>query len=682
MDKQEHAQFHKRQKRTSTPIQKEANVAGKRGFQLVIFLMVLMLALPLAFAQSGQENAKRSEAMKIVDFAVRDVQGEEVGDVENIIVTPDGKIYAVLEIGGFLGLGQDKVIVPYDQLQQRGIDYVVFAGTQEELENLPEYEEGESRQYIRRTYRVVSVDEEAQQQQSRQKEEQARKEAQQQRQEKDGTREQQREYREGDRMVSALTFPAPGGDGQIVLEREGLQQVRANESYEYTLRITNETQYPVHEVVIKEYLTDNIEVESVDLIVVDEKKDLKTYGDKSDRKQEEKTYRNEWKLGTLAAGESRTIQVQAVAKDQGEARSCIIVDFEPSLCNTFNIVKPELELTRKIVNTEGETIDIAYVCDDVNMVYTLENTGTGKTGKATIKEELPEGISPQEGKGNVSIPVESLGSGQKVEKQVMIKAGEPTEFSGRASATTGKLTVHSDRSGVRLVKPELALSMDGPMKEYLGRSLTYKIRLENTSDIPAFKTVVKLSLPQPIKNMTTSTQKVEMEGDQFDIGRLDGGESREFSVTYDATDIGKLTIEAAANAYCAMARVAKVTTNVLGIPAILIETIDRVDPVKVGQETVYEIRVKNQGSAEDLNIKLVGKLPPELTFVSGEGDTKVSAKGQNVDFATIKSLPPGEVFSWNVTAKGAKVGKSKFRLELKSDANVEPVIVMEPTTVY
>ncbi len=670
-------------------------MARKRSWRWLMMAVPLLLICSTTFAQ-GQETEKRqgienarSEARRIVGFAIRDSQGEEIGEVDNILVIPDGNIFAVLEIGGFLGIGEDKVIVPLDQLKETGQEYVVFTGTRQELENLPRYEEGSSRRYIRRNYRVVGADEasdDTSKERSGQDKEQSRKKEQQKKAE--GGKRQERYYREGDKMVSTLTFPAPEGRGEIVLEREGMQQVRAGESYAYTLRITNQTEYPVHDVVVKEYLTGNIEVEDTDQKRSDQKEEAsESYFDEPQKSEKDesksgKDRPNKWEIGTLSPGESRTIKVTAIARGQGEAKSCIILDYQPSLCNMFKIVKPELQLTRKIVNADGEPVDIAYVCSDVNIIYTLENTGTGTTREATIKEELPKMISLKQGEGNVSIPVEPLKSGQKVEKQVTISAKEPTEFSGRASATTDQTTVYSDRSGIRLVKPEITLSLDGPKEEYLGRALTYRIRLENTGDITAYRTVVKLNLPRNIKQVTTSSQKTEREGNQFKVGRLDGGQSREFSITFQATETGELTVEAEAEAYCAASGAQTVTTMVKGIPAALIEAVDRVDPVKVGEETVYEIRVENQGSAEDLNVKLSGKLPKELSFVDGQGDTQVSGQGQQVDFGTIKSLPPGEVVSWNVTAKGEQAGKSKFRLELISDANKEPVIEMEPTTVY
>jgi hypothetical protein len=53
----------------------------------------------------------------LVDRAVIVSRGDEVGEVKNILVDDSGKVFAVLEIGGFLDIGDKEVIVPLDSLE-------------------------------------------------------------------------------------------------------------------------------------------------------------------------------------------------------------------------------------------------------------------------------------------------------------------------------------------------------------------------------------------------------------------------------------------------------------------------------------------------------------------------------------------------------------------------------------
>ena len=76
------------------------------------------------------------------------IQGEEVGEIDELILTADGKIdRVVLEVGGFLGIGEREVAVPFDRLTiMRKADdpndfRVYIDSTQERLEALPEFED-------------------------------------------------------------------------------------------------------------------------------------------------------------------------------------------------------------------------------------------------------------------------------------------------------------------------------------------------------------------------------------------------------------------------------------------------------------------------------------------------------------------------------------------------------------
>jgi hypothetical protein len=79
-------------------------------------------------------------ASKLVGATVVNDANETVGKVDDLIVGPDGKaMFAILSVGGFLGMGDRLVAVPHDTLRY-GKDKVVLAGgTKEQLKLLPEF---------------------------------------------------------------------------------------------------------------------------------------------------------------------------------------------------------------------------------------------------------------------------------------------------------------------------------------------------------------------------------------------------------------------------------------------------------------------------------------------------------------------------------------------------------------
>ena len=78
-------------------------------------------------------------ASKIVGSTVVNDANESIGSVDDLLVSPDGKeTYAVLSVGGFLGMGSKLVVVPYSSLQL-GDKIVLPGGTKDGLNQLPEF---------------------------------------------------------------------------------------------------------------------------------------------------------------------------------------------------------------------------------------------------------------------------------------------------------------------------------------------------------------------------------------------------------------------------------------------------------------------------------------------------------------------------------------------------------------
>jgi hypothetical protein len=79
-------------------------------------------------------------ASKVMGSNVVNGADETIGKIDDILVSSDGKEpYAVLSIGGFLGMGTHLVVVPYDTLKFAEKKVVLPGGTKEGLRMLPEF---------------------------------------------------------------------------------------------------------------------------------------------------------------------------------------------------------------------------------------------------------------------------------------------------------------------------------------------------------------------------------------------------------------------------------------------------------------------------------------------------------------------------------------------------------------
>ncbi len=516
--------------------------------------------------------------------------------------------------------------------------------------------------------------------------------------------------------ANVLVLPVGEGAGALRLSAKGEPTAGLGETYQYTVVVSNESDYVLQDVTLRQTTTQGLEtyqamMDGRELGPLTEGRAVVAQGiaSKAGRSRSARfipaqaqqpqpspappqaadslsAHQYAWNVGTLQPHESKTIVISGVAQADGTVRSCLAVDYRPMLCAAVQVVKPALELERVFLQ-EGKPVRQFYSCDQIEATYRLTNTGTGTTQRGVIIEQLPQGLATAEGATTVEIPFEPLAAGQTVTKKVVLKATQHVEYEGRALAKTEKFETHSGVETLVAMHPQLEVTIDGPAQSYMGRVLQYDIMVRNVSDDPAVKTTLALGVPQDrIERLSVSTGQSAAPGAQkertYDIGRLEPGEARRVTVSFETTTPGPIQVAARAQAYCVGVLEKTAQTTITGIPALRLEVIDRTDPVPVGGTTTYEIQVKNQGSADAVDIQVRAELPENMTFVEGKGPTAVQQEGQALVFGPVARIPPGEVVSWTVQARGEKPGLARFRLSLSSAQIRTPVLEIEPTTVY
>jgi hypothetical protein len=79
-------------------------------------------------------------ASKVIGSSVVNDANETIGKIDDLLVSSNGKQpYAVLSVGGFLGMGTRLVVVPYDTLKFADNKVILPGGTKEGLKMLPEF---------------------------------------------------------------------------------------------------------------------------------------------------------------------------------------------------------------------------------------------------------------------------------------------------------------------------------------------------------------------------------------------------------------------------------------------------------------------------------------------------------------------------------------------------------------
>lgn len=88
-----------------------------------------------------QKVAAGYRASKVVGSSVINEANETIGKIDDLFVTRDGKEpYAVLSVGGFLGMGTRLVVIRYDSLKFADQKIMLPGGTKDGLKMLPAFQ--------------------------------------------------------------------------------------------------------------------------------------------------------------------------------------------------------------------------------------------------------------------------------------------------------------------------------------------------------------------------------------------------------------------------------------------------------------------------------------------------------------------------------------------------------------
>jgi sporulation protein YlmC with PRC-barrel domain len=126
--------------------------ARNRVATTLIAAVGLFVLLLIAYSAPVQSQAVRLvtvdvnvvgqgyRASKLMGTSVTNEKNEKIGTLSDLVVARDRSLFAVLEVGGFLGMGAHLVAVPYEALviNDEGREIRLSGASKDELKKLPE----------------------------------------------------------------------------------------------------------------------------------------------------------------------------------------------------------------------------------------------------------------------------------------------------------------------------------------------------------------------------------------------------------------------------------------------------------------------------------------------------------------------------------------------------------------
>lgn len=386
-----------------------------------------------------------------------------------------------------------------------------------------------------------------------------------------------------------------------------------------------------------------------------------------------------WTLGSLAPHETKSVLITGAAPKAGSVDSCAGGSFTMSLCTAIPVVQPALQLT-KTVGPE------ATVCQTVPVKLVVTNSGTGQARNVRITDTLGPGLKTADGRTAVEFNAGTLAAGQSREFAFDMKADRPGTYHNVAmAAADGGLQAMSRELSATFTQPVLSLKMNGPERLYLGKAATYELTISNNGDAVSVNTILENPLPTGA-DFVAASDGGRLEGGtvRWSLGNLPPKGSKVVSITLNSGAIGEIRNAATVKGVCADPAAASASTQMAGIPALLLDGIDSPDPVQLGDSVVYTLTVTNQGSVPLTNVRLVCTMDEggTMEYASSSGMTTGTPRGNVIIFAPIAKLEPKAKATYKVTVKAVKEGQVQLRAEAVSDQINRPLLKVETTNFY
>ncbi|MEX0711239.1 MAG: hypothetical protein WD278_02745 [Pirellulales bacterium] len=372
--------------------------------------------------------------------------------------------------------------------------------------------------------------------------------------------------------------------------------------------------------------------------------------------------------------------------------------------------RSQAELTLQIVPRENRPFDLA-----------LRWSSAGPTSQATIEVQQPQLVlklaGPKEvqcgakeiyrlslvnpGTGaaeNVVVRLFGVGPDQAPASSHRIGTIEPNDAKvvdiELAARQGGQLVIKAEATAdgglqaaiaeeVIVRRAKLEVKVTGPSKQFAAAPGNFRIHVANPGDAPARQVRLSAALP-PLAEYISSTAGGQLDADprrvNWLIDHLPAGGEATLDLKCNIRGPGENRIDVVAAAEGDLVANGTAVTQVVALPDLELAVTDPPAPVAVGEDAVFEVRVRNRGTKSAEGVELVAFFSKGIEPVSVEGGPHEISPG-TVALGTISSLAAGADAVYRITARADVSGNHRFRVELECKS-ASTRLSQEETTLF
>jgi uncharacterized repeat protein (TIGR01451 family) len=380
-----------------------------------------------------------------------------------------------------------------------------------------------------------------------------------------------------------------------------------------------------------------------------------------------------WKVGRLEAKTQEKLALRIVPRQSRPFDLAVRWEFKPAASQALiEVQEPKLEMQldgpREVYYGKKETYRLK-----------LLNTGTGNAEGVAIKF-LPVGPGDNL-PATYELGVLPAGEDKLIEVELTARQSGMLEIQVEAKGDAG---LHAELAEKVLVRRAgLDIGVEGPKLQFVGATAAYTVRLSNTGNAPAKNINFTATLPAGLKYLSgIEGVRSESGGNKLrwssETVNPDSVQTFAIKCIPSAAGIGR--VEVAASAEDDLTASAVAVTQVESVANLALEVKDPGVPVPVGEESVYEIHVRNRGTKDAEGVEVIGYFSRGIEPTGAEGGANRIASGQVV-FMPIPTITPGAEIVLKIRARAEAPGNHVFRAEMYCKA-LGSRLVSEEVTLY
>ena len=382
----------------------------------------------------------------------------------------------------------------------------------------------------------------------------------------------------------------------------------------------------------------------------------------------------QWQLATLEGRGIDELDLQLVMRRSQRFNLAVSWTAAPSTSEaTIDVLEPKLELA-----ISGPR-DVQFG-DTKTYRLTISNPGTGDAEQVGIQLMPIDGGSQPA--ASQTIGTVAAGQSKVLEIELTARRAGTIKINATATADNGLKSEAVEEVLVR--RAGLKIDVTSPAMKYAGTPCNYTIQVTNPGDATAQKLSIEATLPSGAQNAEPSVGGVVSSDGAKVTWKLDTlapGQQQVLQLSAMLQTAGANQLRVAAEAAGELADTGTATTNVEALADLKLEVSDPSGPVAVGDEAVYEIRIRNRGTTSANGVETVGFFSEGLEPTRANGGNGRVGTGQVV-FEPIKSLAAGSEMVLKISAKATKPGNHVFRAEVRCRTLGTQLIGEETTLFY